>query len=69
MRKSQRALVRVTFTIELAHSIWVLMAILAIVSVGSASVLSQVAAVVTLPLNVSEAVLLAHELLTDSHVM
>ena len=60
------ALPLVTIAVEFAHTLWVLEACDAEVSVTSAVVGSQVAALVALELDVVEAVLVAEELIADA---
>jgi len=62
------ALVLVSSAVVLVSASRVLVTLLTEVGVGSASELGQIAAEVALELDVAQAVLLAHVLLTNSHV-
>ena len=64
-----RALVNVTAAVILVPAIWVFVAFIAEVSVGSAPVGGQIAAEVALELDMAKPVLLAGVLLTDAHVV
>ena len=63
------ALVNVTAAVILVPAIWVFVAFIAEVGVGSAPVGGQIAAKVALELDMAEPVLLASILLTDAHVV
>jgi len=64
-----RALVHISSAIELVPAAWIFVALLAEVSVSTASESGKIAAEVALELNVAQAVLLAHVLLADAHVL
>lgn len=63
------ALVLVSSAVVLVSTSWVLVALFTVVSVGTASELGQIAAVVALELDVAQAVLLAHVLRANAHVL
>ena len=63
-----RALVDISSAIKFVPAAWIFVALLAEVSVSTASERGKVAAEVALELDVAQAVLLAHELLTNAHV-
>ena len=63
-----RALVDISSAIKFVPAAWIFVALLAEVSVSTASERGKVAAEVALELNVAQAVLLAHKLFTDAHV-
>lgn len=69
MRNVIRAFVSVTTTVVFVSSGWIFVALLTEVGISAAAEVGGIATEVTLELEVAEAVLVAHELLTDVHIL
>lgn len=69
MRNVIRAFISVTTTVVFISSGWIFMALLTEVGIGTASESGGIATEVAFELEMAEAVLVAHELLTDAHIL